>query len=320
MHSSWRCRIRTASGRVAPTFRRTSTSHGPEASEGEGQPWTATTWSLNTLREWGLDAIRSRRNGREARGEQPVGLQRRPVLAGRGRLLHQRVHARRTARGSERMSRAASHWFLEHRMGGRRLELRVGRGLDALILPLDAELARRAFSTTKRRRVARPSSAKPVTRPRISARAPADVSLSAGEPHAPWATHFAYPFRWFYSVLKALDYFRAAASDPTAPHRMRGSPRRSKWSALPATPDGTWLQERVHPGRVWFEVDVPAGEPSQWLTFYCARVHSTGGTPHTSARRARPGASAHALRPREYASDITACEDGSTASLRKESP
>jgi hypothetical protein len=37
-------------------------------------------------------------------------------------------------------------------------------------------------------------------------------------------------------------------------------------------PDGTWLQERRHPGRVWFEVDVPPGEPSKWLTFYGTRV------------------------------------------------
>lgn len=37
-------------------------------------------------------------------------------------------------------------------------------------------------------------------------------------------------------------------------------------------PDGTWLQERRNPGRVWFEVDVPAGEPSKWLTFYARRV------------------------------------------------
>jgi len=27
----------------------------PEAAEGAGQPWTATTWTLNSLREWGLD-------------------------------------------------------------------------------------------------------------------------------------------------------------------------------------------------------------------------------------------------------------------------
>lgn len=29
---------------------------GPEAAPGAGQPWTATTWSLNSLREWGVDA------------------------------------------------------------------------------------------------------------------------------------------------------------------------------------------------------------------------------------------------------------------------
>ena len=29
---------------------------GPEAVPGAGQPWTATTWSLNALREWGVDA------------------------------------------------------------------------------------------------------------------------------------------------------------------------------------------------------------------------------------------------------------------------
>lgn len=36
---------------------------GPEATEGAGQPWTATTWTLNSLREWGLDpeVLRARR-------------------------------------------------------------------------------------------------------------------------------------------------------------------------------------------------------------------------------------------------------------------
>jgi hypothetical protein len=34
---------------------------GPEAED--GQPWTATTWTLNSLRDWGLDAavLRTRR-------------------------------------------------------------------------------------------------------------------------------------------------------------------------------------------------------------------------------------------------------------------
>src|SRR6195952_5400406 len=30
--------------------------NGPEAADGAGQPWTATTWTLNALRDWGLDA------------------------------------------------------------------------------------------------------------------------------------------------------------------------------------------------------------------------------------------------------------------------
>ncbi len=37
-------------------------------------------------------------------------------------------------------------------------------------------------------------------------------------------------------------------------------------------PDGTWLQQRRHPGRVRFEIDVPAGEPSKWLTLHAMRV------------------------------------------------
>jgi hypothetical protein len=39
---------------------------------------------------------------------------------------------------------------------------------------------------------------------------------------------------------------------------------------------GLWLGADVagivDPGRVWFEVDVPAGEPSKWLTLYATRV------------------------------------------------
>ena len=81
----------------------------------------------------------------------------------------------------------------------------------------------------------------------------------------------AYPFRSFYSVLNAADYFRAAALlDGTSPDpRMReaiGAVRSQRQA------DGTWLQARRHPGRVWFEVDVPAGEPSKWLTLSGARV------------------------------------------------
>ena len=47
---------------------------GPEAADGAGQPWTATTWTLNSLREWGLDSAVLRRHCRTARGQQPLGV------------------------------------------------------------------------------------------------------------------------------------------------------------------------------------------------------------------------------------------------------
>jgi hypothetical protein len=94
---------------------------------------------------------------------------------------------------------------------------------------------------------------------------------STNELVGPWATLFAYPFRWLYSALNAADYFRTAAlQDGTEP-----DPRLADAIAVirdARRPDGTWLQERRHPGRAWFEVDVPPGEPSKWLTFYGTRV------------------------------------------------
>jgi hypothetical protein len=63
--------------------------HGPEAAEGAGQPWTASTWTLNTLRDWGLEA-----SVLAGTAEQPLELRRPALLGRRGRLLHQRLPAR----------------------------------------------------------------------------------------------------------------------------------------------------------------------------------------------------------------------------------
>ena len=95
--------------------------------------------------------------------------------------------------------------------------------------------------------------------------------LSTGEPVADWVTRYAYPLRWSYSVLNAAEYFRQACElDGTRP-----DPRMAEAIELiraARQPDGTWLQAGRHPGRVWFEVDVPAGEPSKWLTLFGIRV------------------------------------------------
>jgi hypothetical protein len=95
--------------------------------------------------------------------------------------------------------------------------------------------------------------------------------LTTGERVGPWVDRFGYPFYWVYSVLNAADYFRESATfDGQDP-----DPRMAEAIELIRTaqqPDGRWLQAGRRPGRVWFEVDAPAGEPSKWLTLYGTRV------------------------------------------------
>jgi hypothetical protein len=72
-------------------------------------------------------------------------------------------------------------------------------------------------------------------------------------------------------MLDAAEYFRQASLvDGVKP-----DPRMADTIELICAakrPDGTWLQSGRHPGRVWFEVDAPAGEPSKWLTLLGTRV------------------------------------------------
>jgi hypothetical protein len=82
---------------------------------------------------------------------------------------------------------------------------------------------------------------------------------------------FAYPFRWQYTALRAADYLVAAARhDGVLPDRRLAES--IEIIAAARCPDGTWIQEHRYPGRVWFDVDVPPGQPSRWLTFYGMRV------------------------------------------------
>jgi hypothetical protein len=162
-------------------------------------------------------------------------------------------------------------WFVEHRLpdGGWNCEWEDGSTrssvhstLNSLKGLLDHQLATGGTAAT---REARQSGEEYLLERRLFRR------LSTGEPIAPWVSRFTYPFRAYYSVLNAADYFRRAALlDGTPP-----DPRLAEAIGLiraARRPDDRWLQSPRHPGAVWFEIDVPAGQPSKWLTFHAMRV------------------------------------------------
>ena len=79
-------------------------------------------------------------------------------------------------------------------------------------------------------------------------------------------TMLSYPSRWFYDILRALDYFQAAGAgyDP----RMQDAldvliKKRRK--------DGTWTVQAKHAVKVHFDME-PTGSPSRWNTLRALRV------------------------------------------------
>jgi hypothetical protein len=90
---------------------------------------------------------------------------------------------------------------------------------------------------------------------------------STGDVVDPAWLHFSFPPRWCYDVLRALEYFRTAgdARDERVDEAVELV--RSKQQ-----PDGTWLLENSHPGRVHFALEDGDGRPSRWNTLRALRV------------------------------------------------
>lgn len=236
---------------------------------GEGQPWTATTWSLNSLREWGVEAAvlgdTAARIAANTRWEYDAL----PYWGGEVDVC---INGFTLANGAWLGADVTDlrDWFPTHQLddggwncewveGSRRSS--VQSTLNAVKGILDFEL--RTGDTTLRE--ARLRGQEYLLERRLLWR------LSDGELIAPWADKFAYPFRGFYNALTALDHFRTASlHDGVAP-----DPRLADAVELLRADrgaDGRWLQARRHPGAVWFEVDAEGGQPSKWVTFHAARV------------------------------------------------
>ena len=90
---------------------------------------------------------------------------------------------------------------------------------------------------------------------------------STGDVVNPAWLEFSFPTRWHYDVLRALDYFRTVGDPP--------DPRMDEaiaWVRSKQQPDGTWLLENTHPGRVHFALEEGEARPSRWNTLRALRV------------------------------------------------
>jgi hypothetical protein len=243
---------------------------GPEAQPGTGQPYTATTWTLNALRDWGVPAAALGDTADRLRLNSRWEYENLPYWGGE---VDACINGFTLANGAWLGVdvEVIAQWFVDHQMdeGGWNCEWVNGSTRASFDSTLNAlrgiiyyELAGKGTPELKAAR----KRAEEFLLERNLLFKKSDGSLADPTFH-----RVAYPLRWFYGALNVLDYFRMASA-------VDGDNRDPRMQAAidsvlaQQTEDGRWLQGRRHPGRVWFEVDVDAGEPSPWLTMYAMRV------------------------------------------------
>lgn len=97
-------------------------------------------------------------------------------------------------------------------------------------------------------------------------------SLSSGDVVDPRFTMFSFPTRWYYDVLRGLDYFRSTGAVldercSEAVDLVEGK----------RDPGGRWALENVHQGPTHFRMEGPEGSPSRWNTLRARRVLDWAG-------------------------------------------
>ncbi len=86
-----------------------------------------------------------------------------------------------------------------------------------------------------------------------------------------------FPPRWFYDVLRGLDYLRDAQVHP--------DPRAGEAVAMieeKQRRDGRWPLQNRHPGKEHFSMEEGAGKPSRWNTLRALRVLRWFGRPEVA--------------------------------------
>jgi len=91
--------------------------------------------------------------------------------------------------------------------------------------------------------------------------------LSTGEVIDPAWTRFSFPTRYFYDVLRGLDYLRSAGVLPDERVAEAVELVKSRRGE-----EGRWPLENVHAGDTHFDMDDGEGQPSRWNTLRALRV------------------------------------------------
>jgi hypothetical protein len=239
--------------------------------EGEkGQPYIATTWTLNSLREWGVEASALTDTADRLDAGCKWEYDDLPYWGGEVDCC---INAFTVSNGAwlGRDMSANVQWFLEHQLedGGWNCEWIEGdlrssfhSTLNSLVGLLDYELR-----TGKNEKVAdaRKRAEEYLLQRRLMFR------LSTGEPVGPWLHDLAYPLRWNYTIIRALNYFRDSAMFAGTEPDPRIAEAADALAAM-ANENARWVTNDRIPGQVWFDVDTPVGEESKWLTFFALRA------------------------------------------------
>src|SRR6202171_1120114 len=248
--------------------RRGESAGGDPSDQNEGQPWTATAYSLVLLRELGVDPSCDRVRGAvalvkdhcrwEHAGQPFFSGEVEPCINGLtialGVYFDQDVDSVVARLLGEQLEDGG--WNCEVENGSVRSSFHTTIRVLEGLLAHERATGGSAESIATRRRGEEYLLERKLFRRR-----------STGAVVDPAWLQFSFPTRWHYDVLRGLEYFRAAGDPPDPRVGEAIDVLRSKQQT-----DGTWLLENTHPGAVHFALEDGDGRPSRWNTLRALRV------------------------------------------------
>jgi hypothetical protein len=235
-----------------------------------GQPYVATTWSLNQLREWGVDSRLLRDTAKKLEESCKWEYENLPYWAGEVDCC---INAFTLANGAW-LGQDVSHiadWFLDHQLedGGWNCDWIEGAKKSSFHSTLNSLIGLLDYEVRVGRNESLYQARKRAEEYLLSRRL--IFGLKSQDLVGPWVGHFKSPARWRYSALRALNYFRDANQFDNSSKDSRLGEAVDLVKSL-ETQNGRWLNFGPEKGSVWFETDVSAGQESKWVTFFATRV------------------------------------------------